>query len=82
MEITHLKANKKDGLSLWAKLVSYDVKDVTVFGDNLNDICMIINAGRRVAVKNAHQQLINISDQIIDSNEEDGVAKYILDRLS
>lgn len=62
--------------------MSCDVKDVTVFGDNLNDICMFINAGRRVAVKTAHQQLINISDQIIDSNEEDGVAKYILDRLS
>lgn len=36
LEITHIKANKKDGLSLWAKLMGCNEKDVTVFGDNLN----------------------------------------------
>jgi CRISPR-associated protein Cas8b1/Cst1 subtype I-B len=79
LEITHSNANKKDGLSLWTKLMGCNEKDVTVFGDNLNDIGMFVNAGRRVAVKNAHQQLINMSDQVIDSNEEDGVAKYIME---
>ena len=38
LEFSHFMANKQEGLLLWSKLVGCDPTEVTVFGDNLNDI--------------------------------------------
>lgn len=50
---------------------------MTIFGDNLNDIGMFAKAGKKIAVENANSVLIAEADEVIESNEEDGVAKYI-----
>ncbi|MNW08813.1 putative phosphatase YwpJ [compost metagenome] len=65
------------GLRLWAELVGCTSEDVTVFGDNLNDTRMFLEAGRKVAVANAHPEILLLADEIVMSNDEDGVAVYI-----
>lgn len=81
LEFSHLKANKREGLRLWAKHVGCTPADITVFGDNLNDIGMFQAAGCKIAVANAHPEILGMADEIVPSNEEDGVANYIAGRL-
>ena len=47
------------------------------FGDNINDISMLDAADWAVAVSNAVSEAKEICDEIIGSNSEDAVAKYI-----
>lgn len=55
---------------------------VVVFGDNLNDISMMKIADRSIAVKNALPEVKAVADEVIGSNAEDSVAKYILKDIS
>lgn len=81
LEFGHPKANKKEGLKLWAKHMNINIEDIVIFGDNLNDVGMFEAAGHKVAVKNAHETIKALADAIIESNDEDGVAKYIQKHL-
>jgi 5-amino-6-(5-phospho-D-ribitylamino)uracil phosphatase len=81
LEFSHPQANKRDGLQAWCRYVGCEPADVTVFGDQLNDIGMFETAGRRVAVSNADTRLIALADHIIGTNDEDGVARYIAGEL-
>ncbi|MBE1441726.1 HAD hydrolase family protein [Paenibacillus sp. OAS669] len=78
LEVSHPKANKKEGLLKWAQRLGCDPEDIIVFGDNLNDIGLFAAAGTAIAVDNAQKELKAIADQIIGSNEEDGVANYVM----
>ncbi|WP_282935568.1 HAD family hydrolase [Paenibacillus sp. RC67] len=77
LEVSHPKANKRDGLLMWANHIGCLPEDIIVFGDNLNDIGLFEAAGLRIAVANAQPELKAIADRTIESNSEDGVAKYI-----
>jgi 5-amino-6-(5-phospho-D-ribitylamino)uracil phosphatase len=77
LEISHPLANKEYGLKLWCELMGCQPEEVTVFGDNLNDIGMFKRAGRRLAVSSAHPELKLMASEVIDSNDEDGVARVI-----
>jgi hydroxymethylpyrimidine pyrophosphatase-like HAD family hydrolase len=55
-----------------------DIKDVTVFGDSVNDIGMFKLAGTAVAVSNALDEVKAVADVVLPhSNDEDGVARYL-----
>jgi hypothetical protein len=77
LEFSHPKANKREGLRLFAQMAGVEPGEITVFGDNLNDTGMFEIAGRRVAVSNAHPELKKLSSHVIASNDCDSVAKYI-----
>ncbi|NQX67745.1 HAD-IIB family hydrolase [Paenibacillus alba] len=77
LEFSHPLANKQEGLRLWAAYVGCAGVDVTVFGDNLNDVGMFLAAGTKVAVANAHPDLLLMADEVISCNDQDGVAAYI-----
>src|SRR5690606_37698464 len=62
LEFSHPQANKRDGLQAWCRYVGCEPADVTVFGDQLNDIGMFETAGKRVAVSNADTRLIAMAD--------------------
>lgn len=57
------------------------VKQITVFGDNLNDIPMFEVADTAVAVDNASQTVKEKADVVTGSNNENSVAKYVLDSI-
>ncbi len=52
---------------------------LVVFGDGMNDIQMFEAANECYAVANASSQLKAVADGIIGSNNEDSVARFILD---
>lgn len=70
-------ACKSRALRELAEMYGYDMKNVVVFGDQINDIRMFQTAGRAVAVANADDRLKPHADEIIASNEEDAVIRYI-----
>lgn len=82
LELTNIKANKEEGLIQWSRLVGCDPSEVTVFGDYLNDIGMFAKAGKKIAVENANLLIKELADEVIKSNEEDGVATYIYNKIS
>jgi hydroxymethylpyrimidine pyrophosphatase-like HAD family hydrolase len=53
--------------------------ELVVFGDQNNDIKMFQLADRAIAVSNAIQELKGHATQIIGSNQEDSVVKFIYD---
>ncbi|MDE6263728.1 MAG: Cof-type HAD-IIB family hydrolase [Paramuribaculum sp.] len=55
---------------------------LTVFGDNLNDLPMMAIADTSVATANAVEQVKEAADIVIGSNNDDSVARYILESLS
>lgn len=81
IELTHSKGDKEEGLIQWCKLVGCTPDEVTVFGDDLNDLGMFRKAGKKVAVGNANPELIAHADEVIGNNEEDSVARYISKRF-
>lgn len=79
LEISHPLANKEHGLALWCERIGCRPEDVAVFGDNLNDIGMFKQAGKRMAVAAAHPELKRMATNVIGSNDEDAVARFIGD---
>lgn len=57
----------------------YDLNDheLIVFGDHINDVKMFRIAARSVAVANAEPEALQHATQVIGTNEEDSVARYI-----
>lgn len=55
------------------------VEDITVFGDNLNDLPMMEIATRAVAVENANHAVRAAADVVIGPNTSDAVARYIFE---
>lgn len=69
--------NKGHAVRQLATHLRVDIEDVTVFGDNVNDIPMFEAAGRAVAVESAPDELKIHADEIIGPNTADSVVDYI-----
>ncbi len=54
--------------------------DVVAIGDMQNDLSMLVWAGRSYAVANAHPGVIAVVDEVVPSNDDEGVA-LLLERL-
>jgi Cof subfamily protein (haloacid dehalogenase superfamily) len=81
IEICPPGVDKATGLTVVAETLGVDPAEVLVFGDMPNDLPMFAWAGwSRVAVANAHPELLAAADETTLANDEDGVAIY-LDRL-
>lgn len=77
VEVMSNLASKASG-ALWLK--NYlNADSLTAFGDNLNDISLLKIADKKICVSNAVAELKEFCDKIIDSNDNDGVIKYILE---
>ena len=72
------RACKSKAVKTLAEMTGHDLKNLTVFGDHINDIKMLQLAGKGVTVANAEPQVKAIADEIIGSNEDDAVVKYML----
>jgi 5-amino-6-(5-phospho-D-ribitylamino)uracil phosphatase len=76
LEIAHLDANKKDSLKFLKSHLN--VSRTCCFGDNLNDLPMFEESDESYAVANAHERLKELSTEVIGSNIDDGVARFLL----
>lgn len=75
LEIYSKSASKANGIKQLKDYVKYD--QLIVFGDNINDIPMFQIADKGYAMFNASNELKKISTEVIESNNEDAVAKKI-----
>lgn len=54
--------------------------DVVACGDHLNDLSMFAVAAHSVAPANAHPQVLESAAEVVASNDEDGIVRYLLAR--
>ena len=73
------KACKAVAIKTLLEMKGFSSDELTVFGDNLNDVNMFKMAGCSVAVENATDEIKRYADKIIASNETDSVVKYIIE---
>jgi Cof subfamily protein (haloacid dehalogenase superfamily) len=78
LTLLHPHGDKAHALVKVMEYLERDTKDVTVFGDSVNDIGMFKLAGTAVAVSNALDEVKAVADIVLPhSNDEDAVAKYL-----
>jgi Cof subfamily protein (haloacid dehalogenase superfamily) len=77
VEIHPPGVDKASGLAVVTDRLGIDPADVLYFGDQLNDVPSFGWAGHRVAVANAHPQILELADDVTLSNDDDGVAEYL-----
>lgn len=81
IEIVRKGLNKAVGISLVAKEMNIPRERIIAFGDEDNDLEMIDYAGVGVAMSNGIAALKNIANEVTLSNNEDGIAKILIERL-
>lgn len=54
-----------------------DKSEIVAFGDDMNDKEMLVSMGSGVAMGNAIEEVKVIADYICDTNDNDGVAKWL-----
>jgi len=78
LTLLHKDADKSHGIQSVSEHVGFDLKKLTVFGDNFNDIGMFHLAGTSVAMFNAQEGVKSKAKIVLDhTNDEDGVARYL-----
>lgn len=74
---THKESGKYQAVCALGELLNIDLQDIIAFGDDENDYEILKYCGKGVAVANAIPMIKEIADEITDSNDNDGVAKYL-----
>ena len=77
MEINQGHANKGEALLALAKHLGIEREQTLAFGDGLNDLSMLKEAGVGVAMANACDEAKALADWVTLSCDEDGVARGI-----
>jgi hypothetical protein len=78
LTILHPNADKSHGIKSVSEALGFDLENLTVFGDNFNDMGMFSLAGTSVAMANAQPEVKDAACVVLkESNDEDGVAKYL-----
>lgn len=78
-QFSRKSATKENAVSELSKVMGIGASDITAFGDDFIDIKMLTVCGKGVAVGNAIKEVKKIADVVIDTNDNDGIAKYLFD---
>lgn len=81
IEIVRNGIHKAIGLDYVAQSMQIPRERIIAFGDEDNDLEMLEFAGVGVAMGNAINDVKNIANIITSSNNEDGIAEILIDRL-
>lgn len=77
VEINHFNANKGEAIRKLAAHLHTDISNTIAFGDGLNDLSMIREAGIGIAMKNACPEVLQVADAVTESCDRNGVALAI-----
>lgn len=77
----HKLASKENGLKYLQKYLFINIENTIAFGDFDNDISLFKRAKYKVAMSNASDALVLHSNLMTDSNESDGIAKFVSDKI-
>jgi len=75
LEVSSVKASKYSAVQYLKQRYAFD--SVTCFGDNVNDLPMFKASDTCYAVANALPEVQQQADDVIGSNESDGVARWL-----
>ena len=76
-KFTKKDATKENAILKLCEYCGIKADEVMAFGDDYADIGMLSLCGKGVAMGNAIDEVKEIADVVIGSNEEDGIAEYI-----
>ena len=74
-------ATKEKAITALCDYLKLSPQKIAAFGDDFNDIGMLKLCGKGIAMQNAIDEVKQVADEICLSNEEDGVAKKIIQLL-
>lgn len=74
--------NKKETLEKLGKDQKIDLSEMIFFGDGLNDLEVMRTVGYSVAMGNALKEIKQLADEITDTNNKDGIAKFLKKHLT
>lgn len=77
VEINHALAHKGEALRRLAEALGFGLPECMAFGDGMNDLTMVRDAGLGVAMANAAPAVLAAAKRVTLSNDEDGVAAAI-----
>ena len=80
-KFTKKEATKENAILKACEICGIALEDVTAFGDDAPDIGMLKLCGTGVAMGNAIDSVKEAADIVIGSNDADGIAKYLEQRL-
>lgn len=81
VQIMSVEATKWNGVRQMLACFGISPHDAVYFGDDNDDIEPIRNCGTGVAVSNAIPAVLEAADCIADSNDNDGVARFIEEKI-
>lgn len=81
LEINMKTATKGGALAMLAGQLGIRQEEIIAFGDNLNDCSLLQAAGMGVAMGNADPQLLSIAGYQADTNQRDGLARFLAGAL-
>ena len=79
--VTHKDAIKSKGVAALMNYWGINKSEVIAFGDDTNDIDLLQICGTGVAMGNALDEVKAVANQICDTNNNDGIAKWIEDNV-
>jgi Cof subfamily protein (haloacid dehalogenase superfamily) len=80
-EFVDRRVSKALAIQRYAKKYGYGLEQVMAFGDTSNDIAMLKEVGWGVCMANGTEDARIVSNDFAFSNEEDGVARYLIDHF-
>jgi len=78
---TSEKSGKYQAVAKLGEMLQIGMEEIIAFGDDENDYDILKNVGKGIAVENAIPMIKEIADDVTNSNDEDGVARYIAKEL-
>ena len=78
LEIMDKSVSKATGIKVMLEHYGLAAEESLAFGDNYNDVEMLELCGRSVAMGNAPEDIKKLADEVTLSNEEDGLAYYLV----
>jgi len=76
-DIVNNNVSKGNAINILLKYLDIKKENTLCFGDSINDIDMFKSCGVKVAMENAIDSLKKESDFITDSNNNDGISKFL-----
>ena len=77
MDCTPIGADKSSAVAFLQKYLGITPEETCTFGDNINDIEMLKNAGHSYAVANAREEVKKAAKAVCPSYQEDGVLSVL-----
>ena len=81
-KLSKKNATKEKAIEALSKHLGIPLSQIAAFGDDFNDIGMLKICGTGIAMDNAIEEVKQAADQVCDSNETDGVAKWMEKKLN